>query len=396
MEPARPDVLIIGAGPAGLMAAETAATMGCRVMVVDAMPSVARKFLMAGKSGLNLTMDSAIPPFIEAYSPPEFLAPMLHEFGPQQVQGWAHRLGQPLFTGSSGRVFPVAMKASPLLRAWLALLAGFGVELHSRWRWVGLENGRFLFETPQGPASICPGATVLALGGASWPRLGATGAWADMLAPLGVETLPFSPSNMGFCRRWSPFMAPHFGVPVKPVGLHAGPQHSRGEFVISASGIEGGGIYPLAKLMLQGARLMVDLVPDIDTARLGEKLAQRRKGDSQANHLRKTLRLGKAKVALLQECARPLPQDPVALACLLKAMPLALDGPYPMAQAISTTGGIARAAVDSNLQLHALPGVYAAGEMLDWDAPTGGYLLTGCLTSGRWAGRAAAQSALRP
>ncbi|MEX0971143.1 MAG: TIGR03862 family flavoprotein [Paracoccaceae bacterium] len=392
MDKNKPDVLVIGAGPAGLMAAETAASLGRKVLLADAMPSFGRKLLMAGKTGLNLTMEQPESTFINAYSPPAFLAPMLQEFGVAEVQNWTRGLNQPLFTGSSGRVFPVAMKASPILRAWLARLAGLGVEFRTRWRWTGLENKAFSFETPQGPLRVIPGATVLALGGASWARLGSNGAWAEILAKAGVEITPFQPSNMGFCRAWSSYMQPHFGTPIKPVGLRAGAIHGRGEFVISRQGIEGGGIYPLAAALRKTGELELDLVPDIPLVRVIEKLEQRRKGDSLANGLRKSLNLGAAKLALLQEAARPLPNDSAALARLLKALPLVLDGPYPMDQAISTTGGIARDAVDDSLQLHKLAGVFVAGEMLDWDAPTGGYLLTACLATGRWAGRAALDS----
>tara|TARA_R110002124_G_scaffold155195_5_gene322362 strand:- start:1210 stop:2403 length:1194 start_codon:yes stop_codon:yes gene_type:complete len=391
MDVSKPDILVVGAGPAGLMAAEAAAGSGRKVLLVDAMPSFGRKLLMAGKSGLNLTMAQPERDFMQAYAPPAFLAPMLQAFGAQHVQDWARGLGVELFIGSTGRVFPTAMKASPLLRAWLARLAAMGVEFRARWQWVGLDAGAFAFETPQGARAVHPRATVLALGGASWPRLGSNGHWADILANSGVEIMPFQPSNMGFLRAWSRFMAPHFGAPIKPVGLRAGNVQGRGEFVISRLGIEGGGIYPLAAALRAGATLELDLVPDLPLARVIDKLAQRRKADSLANSLRKSLNLSAAKLALLQECARPLPHEPAALAQLLKSLPLALAGPYPMAQAISTTGGIACAAVDETLQLRALPGVFAAGEMLDWDAPTGGYLLTGCLASGRWAGQAAAQ-----
>jgi len=383
------DCLVIGGGPAGLMAAEVLSAAGRKVVVADAMPSLGRKFLMAGKSGLNLTMDAPAKEFAVQFTPPDWLGPIVAEFDPDAVQDWARGLGQEVFRGSTGRVFPVAMKASPLLRAWLARLTAQGVTFRTRWRWVGMEAGRFDFETAAGPTSLAPRRTILALGGASWPRLGSTGHWAEILRAQGVDIKPFQASNMGFLRSWSPFMAQHFGKPVKHVRLSAGALEGRGEFAISAKGVEGGGIYALSAALRDGAKLSVDLMPDMDLAAVRAKLETRRKGDSLSNHLRKALRLDAAKIALLNECARPLPEALPALAQLLKVMPLALDGAYPITQAISTVGGIARSAVSDRLELNALPGVYVAGEMLDWDAPTGGYLLTGCLATGRWAAQAA-------
>lgn len=384
------DILIIGGGPAGLMAAEQLLGAMRRVVVVDAMPSMGRKLLMAGKSGLNLTKDEPQDAHITNFTPDDWLEPMLRAFGPEQVQSWARGLGQDLFTGSTGRVFPKSMKASPLLRAWLARLAEQGVEFRNRWRWVGLQDGVFTFETPAGRHDVQPKRTVLALGGASWPRLGSTGQWVEILEPFGVNITPFQASNMGFARGWSAHMQPHFGKPIKPVRLTAGASIGRGEIVISARGIEGGGIYPLSPALRAGAPLQLDLLPDFTQNDVVAKLEKRRKGDSLSNHLRKAFRFDSTKIALLNECLHPLPDTPSELARLLKALHLSLDGPYPMTHAISTTGGIARDALSDGLELLALPGVFAAGEMLDWDAPTGGYLLTGCLASGRWAALAAA------
>lgn len=377
------DALVIGAGPAGLMAAEALAAAGRRVLVVDAKPSPARKFLMAGKSGLNIT--HAGDDFTAAY-PESWLAPMLAEFGPEQVQDWCRGLGQEVFTGSSGRVFPVAMKASPLLRAWLARLAGAGVELRTQWRWTGFEAGGFAFDTPEGRAVLRPAVTVLALGGASWARLGSDAAWVPMLAARGVQITPFQPANMGFCVDWSPHMTRFFGQPVKGAALCVDDVRERGEFVVSSKGLEGGGIYAVSRAVRQGADLRLDLLPDLTVEAVAQRLARARRGDTVAARLRK-LGLSPVACALVQEWGRPLPDD---LAPLLKALPVQITGPRPMDEAISVAGGIARDALTDGLELRALPHVFACGEMLDWEAPTGGYLLTACLATGLWAGRAAA------
>ena len=380
------DALIIGAGPAGLMAAEELARAGRRVLVAEARPSVARKLLMAGKSGLNLTRDEPFDRFLSAYgTTADILAPMLRAFGPQEVKNWAIGLEQSLFTGSTGRVFPTAMKASPLLRAWLARLAGMGVEIRTGWRWQGWAEERVLFDTPEGPQRLTPQVTVLACGGASWARLGSDGAWAQHLPRDQVA--PFQPANMGFVVAWSDHMRRHFGAPVKGVALHAGNAASRGEFVISQHGIEGGGIYAVSRALRDGAALSLDLAPDLTLDQLRARLARPRGKTSLTNHLRKTLRLDPAKIALLMEFARPLPDDP---APRIKALPIPHAGPRPMDQAISTAGGLRFDALGPDLMLHARPGTFAAGEMLDWEAPTGGYLLTACLATGYWAGRHAA------
>ena len=388
--PMTPDALVIGAGPAGLMAADQLAAAGARVLVAEAKPSPARKFLMAGKSGLNLTKSESFERFLEAYAEAAGpLRPMLRAFGPDEVQDWARGLGTELFTGTTGRVFPVAMKASPLLRAWLGRLGAAGVTLRSGWRWTGWDGDGFAFETPEGTAVLRPDVTVLALGGASWTRLGSDGAWAPWLAQRGVELAPFGAANAGLRVDWSEHMRRHFGAPVKGVRWVVGASVSRGEAVISERGLEGGGIYSVSRAIREGAGLVVDLVPDWSPDQVAARLAKPRGKASLSNHLRKALRLDPARLALLQEFARPLPQG-AALVALVKALPVVHAGLRPLDEAISTSGGIRWAALDEGLQLRSLPGVFAAGEMLDWEAPTGGYLLTACLATGRWAGRHAA------
>lgn len=383
------DALVIGAGPAGLMAAEALAAAGRRVVICEAKPSPARKFLMAGKSGLNLTKDEPFADFAARYDT-DWLRPMLEAFGPDAVMDWARGLGQEVFAGSTGRVFPVAMKASPLLRAWLVRLAGAGVALRTRWRWAGFEKDGLAFETPEGRQILHPAVTVLALGGASWARLGSDAAWVPWLAAKGVDIAPFKPANMGFRVEWSGHMARFFGAPVKGVALHAGGQVERGEFVISARGIEGGGIYAVSRAVREGAALTLDLVPERSLAEVAGRLAPGPGKETIANWLRKTLKLDPARIALLQEWRRPLPKDE-RLARLVKALPARHAGPRPLDEAISAAGGIRRTALSKDLELKAIPGMFACGEMLDWEAPTGGYLLTACLSTGLWAGREAAK-----
>ncbi|MGR3481837.1 TIGR03862 family flavoprotein [Salipiger marinus] len=382
--------LVIGGGPAGLMAAEALLAAGHAVVLAEAKPSIGRKLLMAGKSGLNLTKAEGFDSFCAAYgAASDSLRPMLAALPPDAVSAWAEDLGQPLFTGSTGRVFPVAMKASPLLRGWLGRLRASELEIRTRWRWTGWDEG-LRFDTPRGAVRLRPEVTVLAMGGASWARLGSDGLWAGLLAARGIAVTPFSPANAGLCVPWSEHMAAHFGAPLKAVAFHAGGLTSRGEAVISARGLEGGGLYPLSPALRTGAALHVDLCPDLAEDVLAERLARPRGKQSLASHLRRVLRLSPAVRALLAEVARPLPGDPRALARLLKALPVPHAGLRPMDEAISTAGGVPFAALDAGLMLRAAPGVFCAGEMLDWEAPTGGYLLTGCLATGLWAGRAAA------
>ena len=382
------DALVIGAGPAGLMVAEVLEQAGRRVVIAEAKPSPARKLLMAGKSGLNLTKAEPEAEFLTGYAEAaEWLSPMLTAFGQDGVRTWAEGLGQELFTGSSGRVFPRSMKASPLLRAWLGRLTA---EMRLRWRWQGFDGTALRFDMPDGARLLAPRVTVLALGGGSWSRLGSDAAWLPWLAERGVEIAPLQPANMGFRVNWSPHMAPHFGTPVKGCALVAGDKQVRAEFVISEKGVEGGGIYAVSRALREGAELRLDLMPDLSAEEVAGRLLRPRGKTSLANHLRKTLGLTGARAALLNEWGRPLPEG-AALGALIKALPARLAGPRPMDEAISTAGGVTRAALDDGLMLRAAPGVFCAGEMLDWEAPTGGYLLTACLATGRWAGQNAAR-----
>lgn len=384
------------------MAAETALMHGARVSIYDAMPSAARKFLMAGKSGLNISHSEDETLFRSRYSAPDArLAAMIEAFGPADVTRWMSDLGIETFTGSSGRVFPTMMKASPLLRAWLVRLREGGAELHTRHRWQGWDEGALLFDTPEGAKRIDIDATILALGGASWSRLGSDGKWAGLLAARGVEIEPFAPSNCGFQTGWSArLLEAHEGAPLKGVTLSAGGKAVQGDVVITRSGIESGAIYPLsADLRRQIAEtgqavLSVELLPDVAGETLAERLAAANQRDSVSNRLRKAARLDRTKIALVNEVTRGSPpKEAGELAALLKALPLRLSATAPLDDAISTAGGVSWDALDERLMLKAIPGTYCAGEMVAWDAPTGGYLLTACLAMGRAAGEAAARPA---
>ena len=379
-------VAVIGGGPAGLAAAEVMAAAGHFVTVYEAKPSVGRKFLMAGKSGLNLThaepLEAMLPRFAEAEAK---LAPALRAHDNAAILRWAEGLGQEMFTGSTGRVFPRAMKASPLLRAWLARLSGLGVDIRVRHRWVGWDDAQLRIADPDGAAQgVAADAVVLACGGASWARLGADGAWADW---VGVPITPFAPANAALSVDWSEHMARHFGAPVKGVAWRAGPYRSRGEAVLSHRGLEGGGIYSVSRGVREADKLTLDLLPDRSVDEVAARLSRPRGKASLANHLRKTLGLDPVKIALVQEWGRPLPDVPLSLARRLKKLAVRHAGLRPLDEAISTAGGVPFSALDTRLMLKDRPGVFCAGEMLDWEAPTGGYLLTACLASGRWAGQ---------
>ncbi|MEL7131578.1 MAG: TIGR03862 family flavoprotein [Pseudomonadota bacterium] len=379
-------VAVIGGGPAGLAAAEVMAEAGLNVTVYDAKPTVARKFLMAGKSGLNLTKaeDAAamLPHFAEASA---WLAPAIKACDSSAIICWAEALGQDMFTGSTGRVFPKAMKASPLLRVWLQRLDELNVDIRPRHRWVGWTGKAPRVEGPDG-ATIreTADAVVLACGGASWARLGSNGAWAGW---IGVETSPFAPSNAAIKVIWSDHITKHLGRPIKGVAWRAGDYRSRGEAILSKRGLEGGGIYSVSRGAREGADVFVDLLPDLSVDEVVTRLHRRRGKASFANHLRKTLNLTPLKIALAQEWGRPWPDDMLKVARRLKKLRVSDAGLRPIDEAISTAGGVRAAALDDALMLRARPGVFCAGEMLDWEAPTGGYLLTACLATGRWAGQ---------
>ena len=384
-------VTVIGAGPAGLMAAETLAGRGHAVTVLERMPSVARKFLMAGRGGLNLTHTEPLEPFLGRYGETQArLQPCLDAFPPAALTAWAEALGQPVFTGTSGRIFPRAMKASPLLRAWLARLADQGVAIRTRQDWRGWdEQGRLIVAGPEGERAETADAVVLALGGASWPRLGSTGDWAPWLTARGVPVALFRPANSGFLTDWSPAFIDRFaGQPIKGAAFTFDGRTVRGEAMIAAYGLEGGAIYalsaPLRDAVQRDGRavLTLDLKPDLALAALTERLARPRGSQSLSNHLRKAAGLAPAAIGLLRETGEALPTDPAALAARIKAAPLTLTGVQGLERAISSAGGITWGAVDERLMLGALPGVFAAGEMLDWEAPTGGYLLQASMASG--------------
>lgn len=375
------DALVVGAGPAGLMAADSLSKRSRRVVITEAKPSIGRKFLMAGKSGLNITKSEPVETFVAAFDCPQI--EHMIAAGPQPAIDWAEGLGQPTFVGSTGRVFPKSMKASPLLRAWATRLGERGVETRTRWRWRGWDGDTVVFETPDGERKLTPHVTILALGGASWSRLGSDGAWAHILKAEGIPVEPFLPANVGLNVAWSQHMNRYFGEPVKATLLRAGRSYSRGEFTLSARGLEGGGIYEISRAVREGADLTLDLLPHRSEDFVARALTDPSK-ESLSNRLRKRLGLAPVKQALLREFSTSLEAD--VLTKQIKSLPITHSGLSPMDEAISTSGGISWNALDEKLMLKTRPGTFAAGEMLDWEAPTGGYLITGCLATGMWAG----------
>ena len=399
-------IAVIGGGPAGLMAAEVAAQGGAQVDLYDAMPSVGRKFLLAGKGGLNLTHSEPFETFLSRYGPhQEQLAPMIRSFGPEAIREWAAGLGVQTFIGTSGRIFPIDMKAAPLLKAWLRRLRQLGTRFHVRHRWSGWdEQGALLFQTPTGRQSANADAVILALGGASWPQLGSDASWVPLLQARGVDISPLRPANCGFDVVWSPFFKSTFaGHPVKSVALCQekpdGSRHIRkGEFVITETGVEGSLIYTVAatlrdRIEREGhAVLTIDLAPDREQATLVRELSRPRDKRTMATHLRRHAGISGVKSALLRECIpRGTFADSAALAKSIKSLPIMLRTPRPLDEAISTAGGIRFEGLDEQLMCRGCPGVFCAGEMLDWEAPTGGYLLSACLATGRTVGSGALQ-----
>lgn len=401
-----PGLAIVGGGPAGLMAAEVARAAGCEVDLFEAKGSVGRKFLIAGKGGLNLTHAEPLPDFIGRYGArADAVAAWLHGFGPEALRDWARGLGVDTYVGSSRRVFPLDRKAAPLLRGWMRRLKEQGVRFHVQHRWLGWdEAGALRFATPAGERSLHAGATVLALGGGSWPQLGSDGAWVPVLRERGVDVAPLVPGNCGFDIGWSAHFAErHAGAPLKPVVAHwrdaeGREQALQGECVATATGIEGSLVYALSVPLREAiardgqATLWLDLAPGRDLDRLRRDLARPRNGRSLSEHLRRHAGVGGVKAALLREVldAAAL-ADMARVAATLKRLPLVLRRPRPIEEAISSGGGVRLEAMDTDLMLSTVPGVFCAGEMLDWEAPTGGYLLTACFASGRRAGLAAAR-----
>ncbi len=388
-------VAIIGGGPAGLMAAEVLGQAGVNVDLYDAMPSVGRKFLLAGVGGMNITHAEDYAAFVSRYAERAGdLRPLLDAFSPDSLREWIHGLGIDTFVGSSGRVFPSDMKAAPLLRAWLKRLRESGVQLHTRQRWLGWdEHGALRIAGPQGETQVEADATLLALGGGSWARLGSDGAWVPLLQNRGIAIAPLQPANCGFeVAGWSEHLREKFaGAPLKTVSLALpGEAPRKGEFVLTATGIEGSLVYALSAPIRNtinrdgAATVLLDLLPDRNLTQIASALARPRGSQSMAKHLHRQLKFDGVKAALLRELTDATTfQAPQALAAAIKALPIRLVRPRPLDEAISSAGGVPFEELDEGLMLRRLPGVFCAGEMLDWEAPTGGYLLTACFASGR-------------
>lgn len=400
MNPNEKRVAVIGGGPAGLMAAQVLSDAGHGVDVYDAMPSVGRKFLLAGKGGLNLTHAEPFADFMTRYAArAPALLPMLEHFNPQAVRDWAAGHGVATFVGSSGRVFPSDMKAAPLLRTWLHSLRGQGVQFHMRQRFLGWnEAGGLRLQSGPAEHSVQPAATVLALGGASWPQLGSDGAWWPWLQSRGAELAPLRPSNCGFDVGWSAHFAERFaGAALKSVAIHVEGWQQPGEFVVTASGVEGSLIYAASAALRERiatagqATFLLDLLPARSLGWVAAELAHPRGPRSLSTHLKTRLHLSGVKSALLWELVpKSMQADPVAFAALIKGLPIRVNAARPLAEAISTAGGVRFEGLDEHLMLRVMPGVFCAGEMLDWEAPTGGYLLNACLATGLAAGQGAA------
>jgi len=386
-------VAVIGGGPAGLMAAETLARAGLAVTVHEQMANPGRKFLLAGRGGLNLTHGEPLPELLDRYgAASDRLAPAITAFPPKALTDWCEGLGVPTFVGTSGRIFPRSLKASPLLRAWLIRLGELGVRMERANQWAGWSPGGELVFSSRGEAKSLtrPDATVLALGGASWPRLGSDGSWVAILAEHGVHIRPLASANCGVQIDWTPMFREKFaGAPLKRIALTVDGQTVRGEAVITARGLEGGAVYQLVPSIRDGlaqlgrCTITLDLKPDVTLAELAERLGRAIGKQTLSNHLRKTAGLAPAAISLLRESyGAALPKEPAALAALIKLLPFAIVGLEPVERSISSAGGIDWDEIDANFMLNRLPGVFAAGEMLDWEAPTGGYLLQACFSTG--------------
>lgn len=395
-------VAIIGGGPTGLIAAETLSLAGVQVNLYDAMPTVGRKFLMAGKGGMNITHSEPLENFINRYGArKDQISPLLHVFGPEALCEWIHGLGIKTFTGSSGRIFPTDMKAAPLLRAWLHRLREGGVKFHMRHRWLGWNNeNSLLFATPHGEHSIQADAVLLALGGGSWARLGSDGAWVSLLEKRGISVAALKPANCGFDAHWSDHFKSRFaGEPIKSISLSftdvTDIEHQRqGEFMITANGVEGSLIYAFSaslrdRISTAGdVTVYLDLLPNRDLQTIENEIRHPRGSKSMSSHLQSRLGIKGAKAGLLRECVSKQDfSDPLKLSVAIKKLPITLAAARPIDEAISSAGGVVFDALDEHLMIRHLPGVFCAGEMLDWEAPTGGYLLTACFASGRAAGQ---------
>ncbi len=398
---AAPTAVIIGGGPAGLMAATVLGEAGSKVTLFERMPTVGRKFLMAGRGGLNLTHSEPLPKFLPRYREAQpALAPIIAAFTPEYLVAFVQSLGQETFVGTSGRVFPKTFKTSPLLRAWLARLSDLDVDIRTRHRWMGLSPScEPQIEDAAGQVHTVPcDVLVLALGGASWPRLGSDGGWVPLLEEAGVPVQPLRPANCGFLLSWSEHVARFAGEPLKRIALTYQGETVRGEAMITKDGLEGGAVYALSAplrdaILGEGhAELLLDLRPDLTVEALAAKLSSRAAGQSLTSHLRKAAGLAPAGMAILRESVgNALPSEPLALAKHIKAAPLRLTGLRPIEGAISTAGGVAFKALDKRLMLTSHPGIFVAGEMLDWEAPTGGYLLQACFATGAAAAKGALQ-----